>query len=59
MYFVAVRCLTPMGIWCSVVFANSGFISSVLASTLFHQVQKNGIVHFVHKSWCVNELYLY
>ena len=46
------------GIWCSVVFANSGFTSSVLASTLFHQVQKNGIVHSVHKSWCVNELYL-
>ena len=50
-------CLTPMGIWCSVVFANSGFTSSVLASTLFHQVQKNGIVHSVHKSLCVNELY--
>ena len=31
--------LTPMGIWCSVVFVNSGFTSSVLASTLFHQVQ--------------------
>ena len=24
-----------------------------------HQVQKNGIVHSVHRSWCVNELYLY
>ena len=24
----------------------------LLASTLVHQVQKNGIVHSVHKSWC-------
>ena len=54
------RCSDDCGVF-AIVFALHAALGDeyVLASTLFHLVQKNGIVHSVHKSWCVNELYLY
>ena len=53
-----VRCLPPMGTWCSVVCVSSGSTSNVLAFSHFHRQQRNGIVCYAaHKYWCANELY--